>query len=63
MNWLMDDWDQVMAEIFAEVWIMMRLALPTPRKITTRWTTSPRGKSLPLPLPRSWLGVGGPTPH
>jgi hypothetical protein len=51
-----------MAQIFAGVWVSMRTAYAWPRHILPRWTTAPRGKSLPLPLPRSWLGVGTPTP-
>ena len=53
-SWL-DPWPDFEA-IFAEVWRTMRVAYVWPRHITSRWTSSPRGKSLSLPLPRSWLG-------
>jgi hypothetical protein len=56
------DYEIDMARIFREVWTELRTRHPWPRHITTRWTTAPRGRTLALPLPRSWLGVGGPTP-
>ena len=51
-------WDlsYTVEQVFAEVWCSLAIAYVWPRHITTRWTTAPRGKSLPLPLPRSWLG-------
>lgn len=59
------DWDdqQAMRRIFGQVWQSMKIALPWPRHIIPRWTTAPRGRTLTLPLPRSWLGVGSPTPQ
>lgn len=52
--WWVDPWPD-MAAIRAAVWLTFHMAPRTPRRIGTRWTTTPRGKTLPLPLPRSWL--------
>ena len=52
-----------MRGIMAAVWVTFHMAVPIPRRITARWTTRPRGKSLPLPLPRSWLGGRTTDPH
>jgi hypothetical protein len=59
MIWALDDWDAMTRRIFAEVWVSMRIAYVWPRHILTRWTTAPRGMTLCLPLPRSWLGGRG----
>ena len=63
------DWDdqQAMRRIFGQVWQSMKITPPWPRHITSRWTTSPRGRTLTLtltlPLPRRWLGGSDPRPH
>jgi hypothetical protein len=71
MIWALDDWDAMTRRIFADVWVSMAIAYVWPRHILTRWTTAPRGRALPLPLPRSWLGgrrrtdptIHSPLPH
>jgi hypothetical protein len=63
--WELEDWDAMTRRIFREVWRSMRIAYSWPRHILTRWTTSPKGRTLTLPLPRSWLGgrCADPLPH
>lgn len=61
-------WDELdrwaVRRTLREIWTEERLAPRLPRHLYPRPGHQSRalGKRAALPLPRSWLGVGGPTP-
>lgn len=63
MHWGLTDWE-IFQATWSQVWREMRIAYVWPRAVhpTAGHGPAPRGKTLPLPLPRSWLGGRGSDP-